>query len=102
VDQPTLSPERWKYVHLSSSTMLGCDVCSARMLCGGGCRAVVLDAGGDLETGTAPGYCTTTRAHARAVTTIYDTLMAENNPLLRQLLDSAASATTALTALAIE
>jgi uncharacterized protein len=102
VDTPELSSERWKYVHLASSTLLGCDGCSARLLCGGGCRAVVLDAGGDLHTGTSPGYCLTTRAHARACEAIYDTLMSENNPALVRLLQGPLPATTALTQLAIQ
>jgi radical SAM protein with 4Fe4S-binding SPASM domain len=86
VSVPELPPERLRYVHLSAADMLGCNTCEARLVCGGGCRAVAVNFGLPLESGTTPGYCITTRAHHRAVSRIYDTLMAEQNPhLLRAL-----------------
>jgi uncharacterized protein len=89
VSRPELPAERLRYVHLSSSDMLGCDTCTARMVCGGGCRAVAVNAGRALESGTTPGYCITTRAHVRAATRIYDVLSAEDNPALWHLVSVA-------------
>ena len=86
VDNLHLSDARQRYIHLSSSRLLGCDGCAARPLCGGGCRAVAVSAGYDLDTGTHPGYCLTMRAHARAVETIYSTLMSEQTPAFVQAL----------------
>ncbi|HEY4002431.1 MAG TPA: radical SAM protein [Candidatus Xenobia bacterium] len=80
VHEPALdATKRLPYLQLSSRTLLGCDTCLAEPVCGGGCRAVVVNAGLDLQKGTHPGYCLTTRAHAQAVYRIYDTLMAEQN-----------------------
>lgn len=80
VSSPTLSPERWKYVHLASRDILGCDTCLAEPVCGGGCRVLALDAGAGL-IGTHPNYCMLTRVHASMVYRIYSTLLAERNPV---------------------
>jgi uncharacterized protein len=76
VAEPLAVEARAPYVALTSDTILGCDGCSARAVCGGGCRLVALTAGLGL-TGSHPGHCLTMRAHARAVRHIYHTLMAE-------------------------
>ncbi len=85
VDQADLPVERMQYVHLSAADILGCDACPAQPVCGGGCRAVALNAGLGLY-GAHPGYCITMRAHARAVYRIYDTLTAEGNVHFRKAL----------------
>lgn len=79
VDSTELSADRWQYVHLSSSQVLGCDTCPARLLCGGGCRVVVLNSGGSLHE-THPPYCVTMRAHARMVESLYAALSEELGP----------------------
>lgn len=90
VDSPVMADVRWRYVHLSSHDIVGCDGCMARSICGGGCRAATLQAGEGLY-GAHPAYCLTTRAHARAVHRIYDTLSAEQNGVLARVLASVAS-----------
>lgn len=75
VEDPHLPPQRRQYLTLSSHDILGCQDCSAKPICGGGCRALVLSQGEDLRTGTHPGYCLTTRAQVRASYYIYDQLM---------------------------
>ncbi len=75
VEDPVLPPARRQYLTLSSRDILGCQGCSAELVCGGGCRVLALQSGGDLRTGTHPGYCLNTRAQARAATHIYDQLM---------------------------
>jgi uncharacterized protein len=87
VDQPVLDAKRRApFLQVSSRAILGCDTCPAEPVCGGGCRAVVVNAGLDLQTGAHPGYCLNTRAHARAARRIYDTLMAEDNRVFRAVL----------------
>lgn len=97
VDQPQLDDRRNAYLHLSSRDILGCDTCVAEPVCGGGCRAVVLNAGLDLRSGAHPGYCLTTRAHARAAVRIYQTLTAEANPAFLRVLKSRRPLNAALT-----
>lgn len=75
VEDPFYHLERRQYLTLSSREILDCRGCSAEPVCGGGCRVLALHVGGDLRTGTHPGYCLTTRAQARAATHIYDQLM---------------------------
>jgi uncharacterized protein len=87
-DSPQLSPQRAKYAHLSSAKMPECQGCVAEPVCGGGCRVLALNAGRGLHQ-THPGYCLLTRAHARAVYRIYDTLKAENSPALNLILRGA-------------
>lgn len=87
VDSPQLSESREKYVHLFSRDMLGCDRCMANTVCGGGCRVVALNAGLGLNE-PHPSYCITTRAHARAVFRIYDTLSSEGNRAFTKMLRS--------------
>jgi uncharacterized protein len=99
VDQPDLGVKRQPYLHLSSRNLLGCDTCVAESLCGGGCRAVALTAGYDLQSGLHPSYCLTTRAHARAVHRIYDTLMAEQNTAFKTALQHSRALNPALTEL---
>lgn len=78
VDQPPGFPaQREKYVRISSRDLLGCDDCSAQAVCGGGCRLVVVSERLDLHSGIHPGHCLNTRAHARMVCRVYDTLMEE-------------------------
>ena len=90
VDSSRLSQERWKYVHLSAEDFPGCDGCLASPVCGGGCRAVALQAG--LALGQAhPWHCLVTRAHARAAITIHDTLSREENPAFQRLLTSSSA-----------
>jgi uncharacterized protein len=96
VENTQLSPERWKYVHLSARDILGCDTCPAQPVCGGGCRLLALEAGSGLH-GTHPGHCLTLRAHARAARRIYDTLRAEKNPVLAAVLSAASFLHPALT-----
>lgn len=86
IDQPHFPPEREKYVRLSTRALLGCDDCSANPVCGGGCRLVVVSERLDLETGIHPGHCLNTRAHARAVYRIYNTLMEEQPASFTQAL----------------
>jgi uncharacterized protein len=85
VTDKTFSEERRKYVTLASADILGCDSCIARFTCGGGCRVVALEAGLDL-TDRHPAHCLLTRAHMRAVTRIYETLLHERNAGLAALL----------------
>lgn len=87
VDSAELSEERWKYVHLKSSDLVDCESCPAKMVCGGGCRVVALNARRGLE-GVHEDYCITMRAHARVVERIYDTMMAEQNPLFLKVLST--------------
>lgn len=88
VDRPEMDEDRWKYVHLSSSDILGCDGCVAQPVCGGGCRAVALMSGRSLYDAH-PGYCITTRAHVRAVHKIYNALTADGNAAFTRMLGSA-------------
>jgi len=99
VDSPKLSEKRQKYVHLSSRDILGCDVCVAEPVCGGGCRAVVVNAGIDL-TQAHPSFCLVTRAHARAAIRIYDTLSKEENTAFLHSLHSESAHDGALAELA--
>lgn len=85
VDSPELSSERWKYVHLKSSDFVACSTCEARLLCGGGCRVVVLNERLPLDA-VHEDYCVTMRAHARMVTRIYDAMRTESNPTFAQTL----------------
>ncbi len=80
VDSTALSSERWKYVHIASRELLGCDDCPANKVCGGGCRLVVLNARKGLDE-VHPAYCVTMLAHYRAACRAYEALMAEQNPL---------------------
>jgi uncharacterized protein len=100
VQDPSISDGRWPYVHTTSADILGCDTCPARPVCGGGCRFVAMTAGQGLH-GTHPGYCITTRAHARAARRIYDTLKAEHNPILAKILKTNAFFHPALSELAV-
>ena len=77
VDDTHFPPEREKYVQISSRDLLGCDTCVAEKICGGGCRAVAVRDGHDLNTGAHPGYCLNTRAQARCAFHIYQVLMDE-------------------------
>lgn len=77
VDQPRFPLEREKYVRITSRDLLGCDGCLAEPVCGGGCRLLVVSERLDLNSGIHPGHCMNTRAHARVVYRIYDTLMEE-------------------------
>jgi hypothetical protein len=90
---------RWRYVHLSSADILGCDGCVARSVCGGGCRASALQVGLGLYD-RQPSHCLTTQTHMRAAIRIYETLMAENSAPLAQLLVSSLALNPALTELA--
>jgi uncharacterized protein len=85
VDSPDLSPERERFTRLSTDDFPDCARCSARAICGGGCRAVALNAGLALNEAH-PAYCMLTRAHERAVRRIYETLMEERNKALLQML----------------
>lgn len=97
VDMPVRPDARVPYVALSSDTILGCDGCSARAVCGGGCRLVALSGGLGL-TGSHPGHCLTMRAHARMVRRLYHTLMAEQPEAFTDyLLGTAQAAHPALT-----
>ena len=78
VESPLLSRNRWKYVHLSAEDVPGCDDCLASPVCGGGCRAVVLQAALDLKQAH-PSHCLITRAHTRAAISVYETLSQEGN-----------------------
>lgn len=85
-ENPDLGEARRAYLELSAQQILGCDRCEARPVCGGGCRATALQYGQGLH-GTHPGHCLVTRAHARAVYHLYDTLMGENNLTFLQHLE---------------
>lgn len=100
VTDDVLSEARWRYVHLSSSRISGCAECMARPVCGGGCRAVALNAGYSLYE-PHPNYCLTTRSHARAVRRIYDTLMADRCSAFIQSLNSRPAHNVALAELAL-
>ena len=85
VDRPVIRAARNQYLELASSQLEECRGCAAERVCGGGCRAVNLGAGRGLK-GVHPGHCLNTRAHLRAATQIYETLMQEGNlDFLRQL-----------------
>lgn len=92
VDTPVLSEKREPFQHLSTADILGCDGCVAAPMCGGGCPLVALQRGLNLNE-PHPVYCTLTRIHARAVRRIYQTLMAEANPVLLGLLRRGGPAT---------
>jgi len=96
VDAPVPPEARAPYVALTSDTILGCDGCSARAVCGGGCRLVALTAGLGLH-GIHPGHCLTMRAHARVVRRIYNTLMAEQPEAFNAYLSGNAPVHPALT-----
>jgi uncharacterized protein len=98
VERPIMDEARWKYVHLSSSDIVGCETCFARAVCGGGCRAAALTAGLGLYDAH-PAYCVTTRAHVRAAEHVYDTLSGEQNPTLAAMLRSASSLSPAFSEL---
>lgn len=100
VASPQLSDERWKYVHLSSSDVLGCSECAAQPVCGGGCRVLALDASSSL-TGTHPGHCLLTRLQADMVYRLYATLSAENNAVFRRVLGQPTPLNGALEELAL-
>lgn len=69
--QPLDHDKRSIYTDLTSAHIDNdCGRCSARSICGGGCRVVAMQAGGGLY-GTHPFHCLITRAHARAVERIY-------------------------------
>lgn len=85
VARPVFDEARWRYVHLASSDIQGCDDCAARPVCGGGCRSVVMNSGRGLYE-THPGHCLTMRAHARAVAAIYERLMGECNGHFKEFL----------------
>lgn len=77
-EAPDLGERRRPYVELTSQDLLGCLGCAAEPVCGGGCRVVALRHGQGLQ-GVHEGHCLVTRAHARAVFRVYDTLMKERN-----------------------
>ena len=76
VQAEDLPAERWRYVHLKTLEIPDCAGCEARTVCGGGCRAVALQAGYGLE-GIHPNHCLLLRAHVRMVERIYQTLSAD-------------------------
>ena len=100
VDKPTLAASRDHFLDISSQNLAGCETCSARPVCGGGCRAVSLDAGLGLN-GVHPGYCVTTRAHASMVYRIFDTLVTERNPAFLTTLASPDAWGSSLTEMAL-
>ena len=85
VSVPGFPGGRGHHEALTSGAIRGCQGCLAAPVCGGGCRAVVLEAGlGWLDTH--PTSCLLTQVHARAAFRIYETLMRESNrPFLRML-----------------
>jgi len=85
VGEARLSADRMEYVTLSPEDFQVCRDCEAAPVCGGGCRVVALNAGKGLR-GAHPGHCAVTRAHARAVRRIYQTLEPERNPVLAGIL----------------
>lgn len=70
VEAEHLPAERWRYVHLRTLEIPECEKCEARTVCGGGCRAVALQAGYGLE-GVHPNHCVLLRAHMRMVRRIH-------------------------------
>lgn len=87
VEDAQLSPERMRYVHLSSGDIPGCEGCPATPVCGGGCRIVPMNSGRAL-TEAHPGHCAVMRAHARVVGRIYKILSSEQSPVLAGVLRS--------------
>lgn len=87
VESTTLAAERWKYVHLASRDLLGCDGCIANQVCGGGCRVVVLSGGGGLND-VNPAHCITLRAHYKAALRVYQELISERNPTFLEVLST--------------
>lgn len=73
VAEAALPLERWEFVHLGRAEIPDCEPCIARNVCGGGCRAVALQAGYGL-TGVHPNHCLLLRAHMRQVERIYQRL----------------------------
>lgn len=88
VRQPSPTSDRKRYTTLRSSDMMGCEGCDAREMCGGGCRAVALNAGLGLHD-PHPNHCHTMRIHAAVLRSVYDTLMAEANPGFLKMLRTA-------------
>ena len=70
VEAQELPAERWRYVHLHTLEIPDCAQCEARTVCGGGCRAVALQAGYGLE-GVHPNHCLLLRTHMRMVRRIH-------------------------------
>lgn len=77
VEDSEFPTRRESYLQLSTKNLLGCQTCLAEPICGGGCRAVAVGERHDFHTGKHPGYCLNTRAQARCVYRIYQTLMDE-------------------------
>lgn len=73
VEDQELPLERWRYVHQQTLEIPDCEGCVARTVCGGGCRAVALDAGYGLA-GVHPNHCLLMRAHMRMVVRLYEEL----------------------------
>lgn len=100
VDRPKLSLARDQYLDLRRHHLKECADCPARSVCQGGCRLLAVEAGLGLQ-GVLPAYCLHLRAHARAVTRIYQTLWTERNEGFLRVLRSPSPLSSAISELAL-
>lgn len=77
VAQDRLPAERWRYVELHTLEISDCATCEVRRVCGGGCRAVALQAGYGLK-GVHPHHCLLLRTHFRMAWRIHQALQSQD------------------------
>jgi uncharacterized protein len=97
IEDRALPARRSRYTEIRSSQIPDCASCEAKLVCGGGCRVVALEAGYGLH-GAHPDHCLLTRAHHRMVERIHRSLA--QNPLYLQCLNKANRLGSALQELA--
>jgi uncharacterized protein len=84
VRQEHFPDRRQTYLHLTSREIERCSDCP-KVLCGGGCRALSMQAGRGFY-GHHPNHCLLLQAHARAVARIYESLTAVRNASFLRLI----------------